>query len=115
MPARCDPYLFASQIRANHSLQLTSCFHAPFSASHVVDEKIFGPKIDKLAPTVEEGEEKRNIIFLGHDVDNDISYLRKVGFDPLNRGNLLETMDTRSMYQAYTHGRSLLFPPTRHS
>lgn len=33
---------------------------------------------------------------------NDISYLRKLGFDPLNRGNLLETMDTRSMYQAYT-------------
>ena len=70
---------------------------------HVVDEETFGPKIDKQAATVEEGEERRNIIFLGHDVDNDIAYLRKIGFDPLNRSNLLQTMDTRSMYQAYTH------------
>lgn len=88
---------------ANSHVQLASCFHAPFSASQIIDEKTFGPKIDKSAPTLEQGEERRNIIFLGHDVDNDVAYLRKLGFDPLNRGNLLETMDTRSMYQAYTH------------
>lgn len=59
--------------------------------------------MDKQADTLEEGVQRRKIIFLGHDVDNDIAYLRKVGFDPLYRSNLLETMDTRSMYQAYTH------------
>ena len=85
------------------TLQLTSCFHAPFSSTHLVDAKTFAPKIDQQAPTNEEGEEKRNIIFLGHDVGNDIAYLRSIGFDPLNRGNLLETMDTRTMFQAYTH------------
>lgn len=93
--------------------QLTSCFHAPFSSAHVVDEKTFGPNIDNQAPRVEAGEERRNLIFLGHDVDNDIAYVRKLGFDPLNRGNLLESMDTRSMYQAFTHGMPITIPPSR--
>ncbi|KAH9845099.1 hypothetical protein Tdes44962_MAKER06889 [Teratosphaeria destructans] len=76
---------------------LTSCFHPPFSArprggasedgdDEVVAEKVEGP---------------RNIIVLGHDLKQDIDYCHDIGFAVLNRGNLLDTMDTARMYMSY--------------
>ncbi|KAF2773187.1 hypothetical protein EJ03DRAFT_156080 [Teratosphaeria nubilosa] len=76
---------------------LTSCFHPPFSASprsatsddgddEAVEEKVEGP---------------RNIIVLGHDLKQDIDYCHDIGFAVLNRGNLLDTMDTARMYMSY--------------
>lgn len=46
-------------------------------------------------------DEKRNIIFVGHDTTGDIRYLQQVGFDPLKVDGMVETMDTATLYQAW--------------
>lgn len=42
---------------------------------------------------------KRNLIFVGHDVGADIGYLRQLGYDPFNLSNLLETVDSATMFR----------------
>jgi hypothetical protein len=74
---------------------LTQCFHEPFSkpsGNHV--------------PAPEDPNNMRNIVLLGHDVEQDIQYCHKIGFSVLGRGNLIATMDTQAMYQAYTRDTS---------
>jgi hypothetical protein len=68
---------------------IASCFKYPFS------------KADEEGAEAPEDEEKRNIIFVAHDVNTDIQFLRQVGYDPLNLSNLLETIDTASLYRAH--------------
>jgi len=67
---------------------LASCFHPPFSS--------------KTQPSANDEEDKRNIILLGHDINQDIAYLHQLGFSVLNRSNLLETMDTTAMFRSHT-------------
>lgn len=81
---------------ANMPHFLASCFNEPFSK--VPDVQDFPALGDSVGPETP----KRKIILLGHDIDQDINYLRKLGFSPLNRGNLLEVLDTAHMYRAYT-------------
>jgi hypothetical protein len=69
---------------------IASCFKHPFS------------KADEEGAEAPEDEEKRNIIFVAHDVNSDLQFLRQVGYDPLNLSNLLETLDTASLYRAHT-------------
>lgn len=73
---------------------LTQCFHEPFS-------KPPGGS-NPQAPVTEDPNNKRNIVLLGHDIGQDIQYCHKIGFSVLGRGNLVATMDTKAMYQAYT-------------
>ncbi|KAK1824948.1 hypothetical protein LTR12_000743, partial [Friedmanniomyces endolithicus] len=68
---------------------LTSCFHQPFS------------KRDD-AHTDSTAEEKRTIVLLGHDINQDITYLHSIGFSVLNRSNLAEVLDTATMFKSYT-------------
>lgn len=75
---------------------LTGCFHQPFSKPQ--DNGSAG--VGSEAGTT---EEKRTIVLVGHNVGQDIDYLHKIGFGVLNRGNLLETMDTSVMYRSYAH------------
>jgi hypothetical protein len=77
---------------------LTQCFHEPFS-------KPSGGSNNQV-PVVEDPNNKRNIVLLGHDVEQDIQYCHKIGFSVLGRGNLIATMDTQAMYQAYTRDTS---------
>lgn len=42
---------------------------------------------------------KRNIVFVGHDVGADIAYLRQLGYDPSNLSNLVDTVDSATMYR----------------
>ncbi|KAI5207987.1 hypothetical protein AUEXF2481DRAFT_32417 [Aureobasidium subglaciale EXF-2481] len=65
---------------------IASCFKHPYSAQD----------------TNEEEEERRNIIFVGHDTKQDIAYLRKLGYDPSNLANLQATQDTALMWRALT-------------
>lgn len=77
---------------------IASCFKHPFS-------KVDDAENDQTGGN-EEGEkdaEKRNIIFVAHDVNSDIQFLRQVGYDPLNLSNLVETLDTALLYR--THKR----------
>lgn len=38
---------------------------------------------------------------MGHNVEEDIQYLRRIGYDPCNLANLLELVDTVSMYRSF--------------
>lgn len=73
---------------------LTSCFHEPFSKGQ--GESVTLPRSDAKAT-----EEKRSIILVGHDFSQDVNYCQSIGFNPLNRGNLLEVLDTSDMYRSY--------------
>lgn len=66
---------------------VASCFKHPFSN---LDEI---PRSD--AP-------KRNIILVGHDTKQDVAYLRKLGYDVYNLSNLMEEVDTASMWRYLT-------------
>ncbi|KAK0857752.1 ATP-dependent DNA helicase yku80 [Friedmanniomyces endolithicus] len=68
---------------------LTSCFHQPFSKQNAT----------QTGPTA---EEKRTIVLLGHDINQDITYLHSIGFSVLNRSNLAEVLDTATMFKSYT-------------
>jgi hypothetical protein len=67
---------------------IASCFKYPYSAKTTETN------------TADE-EEKRNIIFLGHDTKQDIAYLRKLGYDPSNLANI-DFQDTVAMWRAVT-------------
>ncbi|KAK3114256.1 hypothetical protein LTR53_007614 [Teratosphaeriaceae sp. CCFEE 6253] len=76
--------------RDNLPSVLTSCFHEPFSRK------------DAPPLAADAVEEKRNLVLLGHDVNQDIQYLNSIGFSVLNRGGLLEALDTAAMMRSYT-------------
>ncbi|TVY47590.1 Uncharacterized protein LOCC1_G002330 [Lachnellula occidentalis] len=65
---------------------VASCFKHPFSK----------PGDDT------EAEEKRSIILVGHDLNQDINYLKKLGYDVYNLSNLLECVDTANMWKYMT-------------
>ena len=66
---------------------MANCFKPPFSKP---DENTI----------VEENAPKRNIIFVGHGVGADITYLKSIGYDIYNLSNLQEIVDTALMWQA---------------
>lgn len=45
---------------------------------------------------------QRTLVLVGHDVNNDIAFLRKLGYDVTNLSNL-RTLDTSILHRAYTH------------
>ncbi|KAF7949015.1 hypothetical protein EAE96_008191 [Botrytis aclada] len=61
-----------------------SCFKYPFSDP---------------SPSPNLADQKRNIILVGHDVDADIRFLRKIGYE-INNLNLHEGCDTTLMWRA---------------
>lgn len=63
---------------------IATCFKHPFS------------KVE-TEPTT--SDVKRPIVLVGHDVGADINYLRTVGYDVHNLSNLLEIVDTASMWR----------------
>jgi hypothetical protein len=71
---------------------IASCFKHPYSAKDV-------------ETNTPEEEEKRNIIFLGHDTKQDVAYLRKLGYDPSNLANI-DFQDTVAMWRAVTGEQS---------
>jgi uncharacterized membrane protein YgcG len=68
---------------------VAACFHAPFGA------------LDGEYPSHYDPNEKRNIIFLGHDTLGDVRYLQQLGYDPIKVENILEAMDTATMYRVW--------------
>lgn len=80
--------------------ELTKCFHQPYSKREA-DGSL------SLAGWTDGVEEKRNIILLGHDLTQDITYLHSIGFSVTNRGNLLEALDSAEMFRAYTRDANI--------
>ncbi|KAI9679828.1 MAG: hypothetical protein M1817_004842 [Caeruleum heppii] len=79
---------------------VASCFKHPFSAA--VDVPTPETNIDTPTTTAppDESAEKRTIILLGHDITADLTYLRTVGYDPFTLPNLLEVLDTSTLYRS---------------
>ncbi|KAF3041519.1 hypothetical protein E8E12_004687 [Didymella heteroderae] len=75
---------------------VAGCFQPPFGAhrSNGVGDIIDVMKRVNL-------DEKRNLIFLGHDTIGDVRYLQDLGFDPMKIDNLLEALDTAVMYRVW--------------
>ncbi|KAI9839010.1 MAG: hypothetical protein M1837_002297 [Sclerophora amabilis] len=72
---------------------IASCFRPPFSR----------PAIDadtEAANSASNGQQKRSIVLVGHDLPSDLTYLHSLGYSPLTLPNLLETLDTAHMYRA---------------
>ena len=43
------------------------------------------------------------MILVGHNIRSDISYLRSIGYDVGNLGNVLEAIDTIDLWRAWKH------------
>jgi DNA polymerase III alpha subunit (gram-positive type) len=66
---------------------VASCFKYPFS---------------KVSESSQGDYPKRNIILVGHDTKQDVSYLRKLGYDVYNLSNLMEEVDTATLWRYLT-------------
>ncbi|KAK7547106.1 hypothetical protein IWX47DRAFT_270184 [Phyllosticta citricarpa] len=107
-----DGFLFGNSefVRLNQAPRIVAaCFRPPFSANLTPEQA----QAQWSADTQEsnwEVEEKRNIIFVGHDPDGDIRFLQKLGYNPLNLSNLIDKLDTKQLHQHWkrdTQGTSL--------
>lgn len=67
------------------SKELFNCFKPPYSSSDPKDT-----------------EEKRQIVLVGHDVSQDITYLQKIGINILSTGYLIDKIDTADMSRVQT-------------
>ncbi|KAJ8105879.1 hypothetical protein OPT61_g9913 [Boeremia exigua] len=84
---------FVSQ--ADAPAHVAACFSPPFGAQ---------PSDNASALSLfseHDPNEKRNIIFLGHDTLGDVRYLQTLGYDPLKVENLLEALDTAVVYRVW--------------
>lgn len=75
---------------------VAACFLPPFSAHH-------SNGVESVIDLMRDVNlnEKRNLIFLGHDTLGDVRYLQNLGFDPMKIDNLLEALDTAVMYRVW--------------
>jgi hypothetical protein len=94
--------------------EVAACFRPPFGLhEHNIGVRYAqGPVIseadaDEMRKNINDSiaeidlDEKRNVVFLGHNTNADVGYLQKLGFDPLKAEGILECMDTAKMWQAW--------------
>lgn len=87
---------------------VASCFRPPFSGTPATRLTLAAEPPNHTNPTShtaqahESDSERRNIILVGHDISQDINYLQRLGYNPLNLSTLLEIIDTASLYRALT-------------
>ncbi|KAF2031668.1 hypothetical protein EK21DRAFT_99605 [Setomelanomma holmii] len=86
-------------------MHVAACFQPPFgmhtsnTPATEVTAILANMEVDKNGNLMT--MEKRNIVFLGHDALSDVRYLQQLGYDPLRAENIIEAMDTATMYQAW--------------
>ena len=75
---------------------VAACFSPPFGAHH-------NNGVESIVDLMKgvNLNEKRNLIFLGHDTLGDVRYLQDLGYDPMKVENLLEALDTAVMYRVW--------------
>jgi hypothetical protein len=75
-------------------------FRPPFAAL----EEDGGVALDgsTQSPDDARGAEQRNIVILGHDIQTDLDYLRKVGVDATTLPNVIDCLDSATLYRAWT-------------
>ncbi|KAK3723563.1 hypothetical protein LTR37_001815 [Vermiconidia calcicola] len=70
--------------------KVASCFKPPY-----------GVKYPSLSDDMQ-AEEKRNLVLVGHDLSQDVNYLKQIGFNVANCGNIIDTVDTAALFRIYT-------------
>ncbi|KAF2464640.1 uncharacterized protein BDR25DRAFT_95977 [Lindgomyces ingoldianus] len=77
---------------------IATCFKPPFCNHRKENdsEKSIAELMQKI-----DLSEQRNLIFLGHDPTGDIRYLNQLGFKAMDLPNMLETLDTASLYRVW--------------
>ncbi|KAI9703587.1 MAG: hypothetical protein M1836_007357 [Candelina mexicana] len=83
------------------SQTIAGCFRYPFSATTPTDVSV-----EQWSDAPGGGDQKRNIILVGHDVSMDITYLQNMGYNPYNLSNLLEVLDTASLFRVLKRDQS---------
>jgi hypothetical protein len=63
----------------------------------------FTPPYGNDFPDVKYTLEKRNVVLVGHDINQDINYLRKIGISLANFSCIIDTVDTASLFRVYMH------------
>ncbi|KAF2128734.1 hypothetical protein P153DRAFT_403603 [Dothidotthia symphoricarpi CBS 119687] len=74
---------------------VAACFRPPFGASSTGNDDM----VDLMSGI--NLDENRNIIFLGHDTTADVRYLQQLGFDAMGLKNMVEPLDTATMYRVW--------------
>ncbi|KAI9790747.1 MAG: hypothetical protein M1816_004889 [Peltula sp. TS41687] len=70
---------------------LTGCFSPPFS----------GPADAEEQSAQDGAAARRRFVLVGHSVQDDLTYLSKLGFDPRTVPGFLEVVDTGSLWRAF--------------
>ena len=93
---------------------VASCFRHPFSAPgeytpfpadgrtigrYGYDQRLLSQYLQPL----NDSQQKRNIILVGHEVKSDITYLQTIGYDVTTLPNLVEAIDTINLFKAMKH------------
>ena len=63
----------------------------------------FNPPYGNDFPDTKHTLEKRNVVLVGHDINQDINYLRKLGISLANFSCIVDTVDTANLFRVYTH------------
>lgn len=83
---------------------IASCFREPFSRKQTRAEleASFAAESDTNGnSSLGSPEPKRAIILIGHAPEGDIRYFQKLGFNPLVGSNVVEVLDTATLYRVY--------------
>jgi hypothetical protein len=80
------------------STHVAACFNHPFGAhpSNTPEKEMVNIALRGL-----DLDEKRNLVFLGHDTLSDVRYLQQLGYEPMKVESIIEAMDTAKIYQAW--------------
>ncbi|KAK4508626.1 hypothetical protein PRZ48_002365 [Zasmidium cellare] len=83
---------------------LATCFREPYSKTSSKEDDFPPLGSSKLNPRATTFEpETRNIVVVGHDLGQDVNYCRQIGYNILNRGNIIDQADTANMYRSYAN------------
>ena len=63
----------------------------------------FRPPYGKNSTDIKYPLENRNVVLVGHDINQDINYLRKLGISLATFSSITDTVDSASLYSAYSH------------
>jgi DNA polymerase III alpha subunit (gram-positive type) len=83
--------------------KIAECFQAPFAQTRGLEYGDSDEDEDEGGISLQtEGSEARNIILVGHDINSDLTYLRRLNFNPLTQvPNILGTIDSATLYSAW--------------
>ncbi|KAL8722581.1 MAG: hypothetical protein Q9225_000977, partial [Loekoesia sp. 1 TL-2023] len=82
---------------------IASCFRPPYSRRLQLTNGELSNNSEPAVNGEENPKPKRQLILVGHDINNDIHYLRKLGYDVSNLFNLIEALDTMDLHRAWKH------------